>query len=131
MVAGCHIKPEQFFNLIFGYNNIYEARVDTTTTSAGDNRWAPDVVPAGEVWIITSFQGWNATTATGTLHCGKWDATNQNIVKDTRYYTPTRIIDWQGNLVLKAGWYPYIMWSACALNDRRIGYIVGYKMKVA
>ena len=131
MLGGCHIKPEQFFNLIFGYNDIYEARVDTTTTPAGDNRWAPAAVPAGEVWVITAMQGYNLTTATGVLHCGKYDGTLQYIVKFTLYYTPTRIIDWSGVLVLHEGDYPYIMFGSCALNDRRVGHIVGYKMKLS
>ncbi len=127
----CHIKPEQFFNLIFGYYDTYEVHLDTTTTVAGDNAWYPAVVPAGEVWVITSFFGFNVTTATGIMMCGKYTGATQYKVKDTRYYTPTMIIDWQGMLVLKAGWYPYIMWGSCALNDRRIGDIAGYKMKIA
>ena len=131
MMGGCHIKPEQFFNLIFGYYDVYNEGFDTTTTTAGDNTYTAAEVPSGEVWIITTLMGLNHTKAGGTIHFGKRANTYNYPVIDTRYNTVTRIAYWSGMLVLKAGERVYIIHGSCDLNDRRRGYILGYKMKLS
>ena len=130
MMNGCHIKPEQFFNLIFGYYDRYWERQYTLSATAGTNFLAGTAVPAGEIWVVTSLRGVDVNTSPSSLTLQAYDGTTTIVL--ARKLSPginTDVI-WSGQAFLKAGDYIQARFDGCTLNDDIYLDIMGYKMKL-
>lgn len=126
---GCHVKPEQFFNLIFGYHDQYnEADVDLTAP-AGTVEKLGAQVPAGEIWVVTTAWAYNATRGSVYLLIDLWDGSN---IQRLTAGAPVGFngLGVKGNIVLKEG--DRIRWTFLdtVLNDDLYWGAAGYKMKV-
>ena len=128
---GCHIKPEQFFNLIFGYYDRYWLHTYNENATAGTNIQDSGVVPAGEVWIITAVRAVNDNTNVTAIEFFLRSATAY--VALYRRFSPGVAADvlWAGSVCLKAGDYVRVIFYGCTLNDNITSDIIGYKMKLS
>lgn len=128
---GCHIKPEQFFNLIFGYYDRYIERKSTTTATAGTNTFSATAVPAGEVWVVTSVRAVNINTNNSEVEFGIYDGTSRKGFYRTLLPGANKDMMWNGHVYLKEADYIQAIFYGCTLNDDIYVDIFGYKMKVA
>jgi len=131
MLGGCHIKPEQFFNLIFGYYDRYVERIYEPNAVAGTNTLSGIVVPASEIWVVTNMFGLNFNTNPGVLVHEVYDGTTEYRLR--RVVTPGAnvSVEWYGHAFLKAGDRLRTIFTSCVLNDDLYAEYVGYKMKVS
>lgn len=102
MLGGCHVKPEQFFNLIFGYYDRYlETVVDTsvngTTTVSGSK------VPTGEVWVVTHISIWHNDPLARVLRISLFSEGTAHRLVDVMQIAQGYLLERQGWWVLKAG----------------------------
>lgn len=65
-MSGCHVQPEQMFNLVFGYaGQILEA--DYVTTSNGTTSVLSTAVPPDEIHIVTQITVYHNDTVARTI----------------------------------------------------------------
>jgi hypothetical protein len=131
MVAGCHIQPEQFFNLIFGYHDAYGERARERDASAGDNVLEGTHVPAGEVWIVTSLLGYAGNTVITKLSIGIYDGTTYKNVAIKPSPAINVGVQTQGFWPMKEGDRIFGYFSGCGASEDIIIEAIGYKMKLS
>jgi len=129
-MTGCHVQPEQMFDLIWGYNAGYAERVSNLNAANGGNILSSTIVPTGEVWVACSLVAFNDSRNPTTIFLGLDDRTT--------WYNLTRkagagvglSTEWSGMAVAPAGsrFYAYI--TGCVAGDHIYLEIVGYKMKL-
>ena len=127
---GCHIQPEQMFNLIFGYNGTYIDQKSNLNASEGPNWLYGNVVPVGEVWVITVMRGINLNRTTEIL-LGSYDGTTISAVQDCVQPSTSASVVWSGMMVLPAGYRTIAGFVSCQAGDDIYFDIHGYKMKVS
>jgi hypothetical protein len=129
MPDGCHVKPEQFFNLIFGYHDRYSAtKTEFNPGGAPISLILPAVDP-GEVWVLNTFWGMNGTrddniqlkvNAGGEIHYLAYGPSGG----------AARPIIWNGAIPLKQGDTLFVtFWANQAGDDLYCGAL-GSKMKL-
>lgn len=129
-MAGCHVKPEQMFHLIWGYNEQYFERVLNETAALGTNVLLGKQVPENELWVVTAVSSYNADH--------KPDAVIIGILKDTTYNTlfsdaPSAAnvtVAWSGLATMVKDDRAFGILTGCTANDDIALYIHGYKMKL-
>ena len=131
MVAGCHIKPEQFFNLIFGYNDRYAQQVSNLNASAGSNYLFGTTVPAGEIWVVGTMAASNVNTISSGISVGVYDGATYYTLTAKKSPAAAEWVPWSGIMVLKEGDRLFAWFGACAAGDDLFFNANGYKMKVA
>ncbi|MDP2107144.1 MAG: hypothetical protein Q8J76_14200 [Desulfobulbaceae bacterium] len=131
MVGGCHIKPEQFFNLIFGYYDRYlEEETDTNAGTPYNVKYGA-VVPAGEIWVVTAAHAKNATRA-DNMAIGAGNPTDLYVVALTKSSAGAgEAISFSGTLILKQGDRMRWEWGASWAGDDINWAASGYKMKLS
>lgn len=129
-MSGCHVQPEQMFNLVFGYNAIW-AEDEAHLATGGDGTRTSDTVPVGEVWVLTHVS-MSDTTRTAVNYF--WEITDAGglITRFLVQLAVDRYIvsRWDGWIALQAGEYVTLYYSGTALNDAMYGAFRGYKMKL-
>ena len=118
-------------SLLFGYSGPYSEAPYNTNLPAGVSNLAGSTVPAGEVWVV---QGMLATVISSTctdLRFGFWNGADIIICKQVLSPTSGQFYDYQGMLVLAAGYYPLIRVYNMTAGDDAFLYIWGYKMETA
>jgi len=73
----------------------------------------------------------NNTTATGVCSFGIFDDPNYIFAAQTNYMVPTRMMNFQGQLIAKEGQQFFGAFGSCVLHDDIYFRLTGYKMKVA
>lgn len=118
-------------NLIFGYNAQYLDKAYNLSAGAGDNYLYLTIVPAGEVWVVTSIAGKDNTNNPTRIILGIYDGTSYYELKEG--VTPGAGIAVSLNVptYLKAGDKVFTLISGCVLNDDIFLTANGYKMKIA
>jgi hypothetical protein len=128
---GCHIKPEQFFNLIFGY---YDRWAETLTyTKVGDGTYYMSftAVPAGEVWVLL---GLSWTNRARVIRCSPrliFPSLASSYLKDGNTPGAWAWDVWNGLAVLTASDTVGIVFYNCLNGDTVEGQVYGYKMKLS
>jgi len=130
-MPGCHVQPEQMFNLIWGYNAPYAERVSNLNAGAGANFLLGTIVPTGEVWVACSLTAYDANNNPTAITLGLFD--NVGSYDLTRRAGPgvNVTIEWNGLAVASAGGKFYAYITGCVAGDDIYLDIVGYKMKLS
>uniref|UniRef100_A0A6H1ZVR7 Uncharacterized protein n=1 Tax=viral metagenome TaxID=1070528 RepID=A0A6H1ZVR7_9ZZZZ len=131
MVAGCHVKPEQFFNLIFGFNAIVSEYQENLSAAAGDNWLIFSTVPTGEVWIITLIAGVNRTSAPTRIDAFDYDGANYRCLGDTPSPGASVHAVFHRFIPIAADHSVRVRVRGCVLNDDIDANILGFKMKLS
>ena len=126
---GCHVKPEQFFNLIFGYNDKYWEAGSNLNTPAGIVVVTLTPVPAGEAWVLTAANCENASAARA-MCIDVGDGTNYITLVDATGSGYRKGIQWAGNVVMKEGDRVRFVFFDTVLNEDTYWKAMGYKMKL-
>jgi len=129
MLGGCHIKPEQFFNLIFGYNAQYAEYGSDLNPAGGTVVKTMSAVPSNEIWILQQVSLRNvARGARMIAHI--YDGTNEyDLIDQTTGGANYRAI-WTGAVVMAPGDYIRLAFYSTTAGDDLYWQARGCKMKV-
>ena len=117
-------------NLLFGYSGPYSEYASNTNLPAGISDLAGSTVPAGEVWVVLGMLGAVTSTTCSEFRFGFHNGTDRIICKQVQTPTSSKFYDYQGMLILAAGYYALLrVYNATAGDDAYL-YAWGYKMKV-
>ena len=99
------------------------------TVGAGDIGISSAAVPTGKRWVVTSIACFNLQTINTNVQIYVHDGTGFRILKSQASPAACQSTDWQGVLVMEAGWYIRFVLNGCALNDTIYWGITYYKIK--
>lgn len=128
-MVGCHVQPEQIFNLIFGYNDRYAESFGKTATGATEICLGTQV-PAGEVWIVEAIAGANATRRATLIYLQVYDGTIHMPLNIAQPDATSLMLFWEGKITLKQTDRIRIVITGCVATDVLTAYAWGYKMKL-
>jgi hypothetical protein len=131
MIGGCHVKPEQFFNLILGYYDYYWHYNETANWAATYNYMAGDVVPAGEVWVVVAASIKNITRGCNMAISVRNASAKQIALKTGSTTGAGEAFAWSGQAILKEGDFIVYEVSGTVAGDDGNWGSLGYKMKLA
>lgn len=126
-MSGCHVQPEQAFNLIWGYNDRYFEYGYELNPAAADYTVTLTAVPAGEIWILQGVSAHDATTAKRIVIFVSDGTTFMAIVDTTQDIVGRRVLT-RGEWVLKEGDKVRIVFVSVTLGDDLYWQVWGYKM---
>ena len=129
-VLGFGGEVEGSVNYLFGYYDRYSEEIRETTTD-GAITGSGSVVPAGEVWVVTSLAVRHNDPAARALGLFLHDGTSSRMISYQAGVAQWVTLDKQGWWVLKEGDSIRGTAYALAANKRVELYILGFKMKVA
>ena len=118
-------------SLLFGYSGPYSESPSNTNLPAGDSNLAGSTVPAGEVWVVQGMMGEVISSTCTELRFGFWNGAAIIICKQVLAPVSGQLYDYQGMLILAAGYYPLILLYDMTAGDYAYLNIWGYKMKVS
>jgi len=130
MLGGCHIKPEQFFNLIFGYYDRYAAQGSDLNPGAGPLTKTLPAVPAGEIWVVQMISASNQSRACTMMlgaNLGGIDVWAYRFVGGAAGDWAV----WSGQIVLKQDDYIEVYFANNQAGDDLYWRAAGYKMKLS
>lgn len=127
MPGGCHVQPEQMFNLIFGYaGQVLEA---TSAVGAGANKSTySTAVPADEVHVITNVAARHDDGDNRTLMLRVWDGADYYHIARLGNVPKTDVLDRQGMWILVEGDMIEARALSLGAGDNVYVEINGYKM---
>ena len=128
---GCHIKPEQFFNLIFGYYDRYSEQTSKTSTGEATTWAYSSAVPSGEVWVIEAVECYHDDPTARKSTIRAYDGTYYIIFAINIALGQYVNLIWSGRVTLKAGDKIAIGVDSLTTGKGVIGQIWGHKMKLA
>ena len=117
--------------IVWGYSDRYAEYLSTNDATAGNNYLTGTLVPVGEVWVVTNLLLLNVGSATVATQGELYDGTTGFIVHRVSAPASGAIIEWQGQVYLKAGDRMRATFYSCSLGDNLRATFLGYKMKVA
>lgn len=127
---GCHVQPEQMFNLIFGYNDRHAE--DLGGAKSGDGGWdvSSSAIASDEIWVVQFVYLRNQSGARGNVLLRFHDGTDYYIGGAAT--TPARNVPtvWNGAVPLKAGDTVNVFQGLCLDGDNIQAGAWGYKMKL-
>lgn len=129
-MAGCHVKPEQMFNLIFGYNAPYFEAGVIYSAAAGYNEIVFSTVPSGQLRIVRSVAAKDAITGGGYINFYIYYIATSFPITDSLVGGANL---WRGvkvDVVLPAGALLYCTWSGAVAGDLLEFRATGYNMKL-
>ena len=118
-------------SLLFGYSGPYNETVNNTNVPAGASDLVGSTVPAGEVWIVQGMLAAVVSSSCTEFCFGFWNGAVRILCKQIQAPTSGRLYDYQGTLILAAGYYPLIGVYGMTAGDDVYLYAWGYKMKVS
>ena len=131
MLGGCHIKPEQFFNLIFGYYDRYFEIGSDLNAPAGNVLKSLSAVPSDEVWMLQHFHAADANRQL-RIQCQIIGTGGQAIeIRDTLADATSFAVTHSGWYILKPGDYVRFLFVGVVLNDDLWWKAWGFKMKLS
>ena len=117
--------------LLFGYSDVYAGYAENLNLPAVVGEVAGSTVPAGEVWVVYGLLGSVVSTTCTELRFGFWNGSGKIVCKQVLTPTSGRLYDFQGTLILAAGFYPLLRLYGVTEGDAAYLYAWGYKMKVS
>ena len=118
-------------NLLFGYSGPYNEYEGNTNVPAGTSDLVGGTIPAGEVRVVLGMIGAVTSTTCSEFRFGFYNGTGRIYCKQVQTPTSGRYYDFQGTLILAAGYYPLIRVFGMSAGDSVYLYAWGYKMGVA
>lgn len=127
---GCHVQPEQMFNLIWGYNGHFAQYLTHTKSGAGEYNMDFTSVPSDEVWMLQALAAADfhaVVRVVGSIETtgGVWAP-----VFDTDLVAATEYMCWTGAIVIPPLAFATISFKAVGNGHVVRGRICGYKMKL-
>jgi hypothetical protein len=129
-MTGCHVKPEQVFNLILGYNDDYLEQASNTNAAAGNNFLYGTVVPADEVWVVCGISGINVTRAITQISGGIYNGSTYHALFGANSPAASQIVYCPISLIVGPGNKVYAIYIGCTAGDDIYLNIAGYKVKL-
>lgn len=129
-MPGCHVQPDQQWNLIFGYNAPYLEQKINLAALAGDNFLVGTVVPAGEAWVVSGLSGINWTRVITRISGGIYDGAVYYSFFAKASPAIGEAVFCSVPLVVSAGNYVYCYYQGCTAGDDIYFNAAGYKMKL-
>jgi len=117
-------------NQVFGYAGVYHERIVELNASAGSNALNGSVVPAGEVWVVTTVMAYNADTNPSEIYIGINDGVTNHLLNRVLSPGVDVPVQWSGQAYLETGDKIKAYFGGCALNDDLYAFFNGYKMEV-
>lgn len=129
-MAGCHLKPEQLFSLLFGYSEEWLEN-DFVTGAATPGDVYLTAVPAGEIWVVTHAMCRHTDPAARTIAAGIYDGANpsyffQGVGVAAQVYVESPV--WW---VLPAGYQVTATANTLAAARRLYVYVTGFKQIIS
>lgn len=118
-------------NTVWGYYDRLFTREDHTALAAGSWQQDHDVVPAGEVWVVTSVNLWSNFTGALTIVTAPMPTIDTGVTPPTVLTASTWHVTAPLQLILKAGDHIRVYWSGVVITERMLSDVIGYKMKVS
>ena len=106
-----------------------EREIDQTA-DAGTNTFDFGVVPAGEVWAITSNSVKNYDKAAAYITCVVYDDPAYYAIVTSRFSAVTQQINWSGKVWVPEGHNIRVLFYNCDANDTIVVDVTGYKVSV-
>lgn len=129
-MGGCHVQPEQMFNLIFGYNSGYIEEGFDLSAPAGTVTKDLSTVPSGEVWVICAARAINNSRLARCVIVVHDAAGNYTLQDQTTTASQNSVV-WSGALPVAAGSNMRFYFQGTTLNDDLYYSALGYKMKLS
>lgn len=126
-MTGCHVPPDQQWNLIFGYNNVYREVGQDLNPDAGTIAKSLGVVPAGQIWVVQNFGVSNEMRALTHL-LNIWDGTNYYPLLEATQSGTGYWVCWNGAVVLYPGECLRVFFRSTVAGDNLYWSARGYKM---
>jgi len=126
-MPGCHVQPEQMFNLIFGYNDRYSETGSDLGPAAGPYDAVLGDVDPNEVWVINTIWGLNNTRGCVIRLRFKMGA-DDHIVAAITTTAAGQTATWNGAVVMEEGDFVHVTFVNSLLNDDLYWGALGYKM---
>ena len=118
-------------NLLFGYNRPYNDLKGNPDVPAGASDLAGSTVPEDEVWVVCGMAMYVVSASCSLVRFGFWNGNTRVFCKEVQAPASERIYDFQGTLILAAGYYILIRMYNMTAGDDAILYGWGYKMETA
>ena len=118
-------------NIPFGFSAVYHQPVWYYTPAAADYVLAGSVVPAGELWVVTSVFALDSNTNPTKIELSLHNGINSHWIEDGKAPGINKGVSWSGSIYLVNPNYITAGFAGCALNDNLYLDILGYKMKIA
>ena len=118
-------------SLLFGYSGPYSENPSNLNLPAGTSNLAGSTVPAGEVWVVQGMLAAVISSTCTELMLGFWNGVAIIFCKQVLPPVSGHFYDYQGTLILAAGYYPLIRVYGMTAGDVAYLYAWGYKMKVS
>lgn len=128
-MPGCHVQPDQQWNLIFGYNAGYYELFTDTSAPAGTVLKYGTVVPAGQAWVVQAIAGCNVNRQ-ANVQLDVYDGASYVILADVLTPAANRWGTWTGSFVMGPGAKFCVIFLGTTLNDDLYWAAGGYKMKL-
>jgi len=129
-MAGCHVKPEQMFNLIFGYNDRVTDYAVKDSSATGFLDQVFPVVGPDVIYVVQAIWCQPRESATAVAYMGIKDGTNPHWIGASGVLAQYEPYTVTGQFVLKQG--DQVLVSVMSGGDTKefwMGYW-GYKMKL-
>jgi hypothetical protein len=129
-MTGCHVPPNQQWNLIWGYYAHWVQILDKTAAAASEDIYST-AVPADECWFLQCATIANNTRAATVLLINLNDGTNEATVlaRGASYaqYVP---LAWTGQAAMGPGTKVRLRHTGATVGDSIGASVWGYKMKL-
>jgi len=118
-------------SVLWGYTDRYEEHEESMGPGVGNWDLTFSAVPAGEVWVVTSFAAYASTDGPDRIrvvaHCGS----DGIVLRQRAYSVAWDTVEMPGQVVLEAGDYLIATFDGCLIGDNLYANANGYKMSVA
>lgn len=130
MPGGCHVKAEQFFNLIWGYNDYYRELDSDLNAAAGQNLKTLSAVPTGEIWVVQHVVGYNDNRGVRILLRIRDGSDRYDLKDEISSGAGVRVI-WTGEVAMYPTEQIEVAFLNTILNDDLYWGARGYKVKTS
>jgi len=117
-------------NVIWGYNDVYnDAEIDTAMP-AGISSLFGDIVPEGEVWVVTGISAFVVSSTCNQIAVGYVGEVGTVFCDNASPIGSGVVYPFKVDLRLKEGHKAFVRFYNMTLNDDAYAYWWGYKMEV-
>jgi len=113
---------------LFSYAEDYREAVSSLGVAVGEQWVNGSIVPAGEVWVVTAVNAWNATTANTRIDIASFRAAAHCSIKSVIPAAAYAPCAWAGHVYLVEADRISVRFFGCVAGDNLYVGIHGYKM---
>jgi len=117
-------------NQVFGSSTPYQERVVNLSAGAGSNALNGSVVPADELWVVTTMVAYNVNTDPSEIYLGLNDGATNHLVERVLAPGVDTPVVWSGHMYMQQGDRAKAYFGGCTANDDLYAFFQGYKMEV-